>query len=148
MTINKLLSLFFKPDPFFGLKQRIKLHEGKRNTPYLDSRGVLTVGYGRNLRDVPFSDRTIEVMFENDFKRAKEAAESFFVYPALSDARRGVLIEMIFQMGASKVAEFSNFLDAVEEEDWQRAHDEMLDSKWAKQTPERAKKLAKIFLKG
>ena len=87
-------------------------------------------------------------MFENDFRRAKAAAETFFVYPALNDTRRGVLIEMIFQMGSKGVAKFVNFLDAAAEGDWQKAHDEMLNSRWAKQTPERAEKLAKIFLNG
>lgn len=130
------------------LKERIKQHEGKRNTPYKDSEGILTVGYGRNLRDVPFSDDEIDLMFENDFRAAVDRAESFFVYPALNEARRGVLIEMIFQMGAKGVSKFVKFLDAAAEGDWQKAHDELLDSLWAKQTPERAEKLAKIFLKG
>lgn len=131
-----------------SLKERIKQHEGKRNTPYKDSEGILTVGYGRNLRDVPFSDDEVDLMFENDFRRAVDRAESFFVYHALNEVRRGVLIEMIFQMGAKGVAKFVKFLDAAAEGDWQKAHDEMLDSKWAEQTPERAEKLAKIFLNG
>lgn len=133
---------------FSEVKERIKEHEGMRRFPYKDSEGVLTVAYGRNLRDVPFSDDEIALMFENDFRRAKNAAETFFVYPALNDTRRGVLIEMIFQMGSKGVAKFVNFLDAAAEGEWQKAHDEMLDSRWAKQTPERAEKLAKIFLNG
>lgn len=130
------------------LKDRIKQHEGLRHRVYMDSEGILTAGYGRNLEAVPFSDDEVDLMFENDFRRAVDRAESFFVYHALNETRRGVLIEMIFQMGAKGVSKFVKFLDAAAEGDWQRAHDEMLDSKWARQTPERAEKLAKIFLTG
>jgi len=122
-----------------SLKDRIKRHEGKRFEPYEDSEGILTVGYGRNLRDVPFSQDEIDLMFDNDFLRARHGAESI---------RRGILIEMIFQMGIKGVSRFKKFLQAALLHDWARAADEMLDSKWHKQTPERAEELARLFLRG
>ena len=131
-----------------SLKERIKKHEGKVRKPYLDSVGVLTVGYGRNLEANPLSDDEIDLMFENDFRRALDGAEGFFCYSQLNDTRRGVLIEMVFQMGVNGVCKFKRFLDAAMAEDWQKAHDEMLDSKWAKQVPSRAKELAEVFLNG
>ena len=131
-----------------SLKERIKRHEGKRYKPYEDSVGVLTVGYGRNLRDVPFSENEIELMFENDFRNAQNGAESFIAYQQMNELRRGVLIEMVFQMGVAGVNKFRKFLAASYDRDWTRAADEMLNSKWAKQTPERAKELAKLFMRG
>ena len=131
-----------------NVKDRIKKHEGKRFRPYKDSEGILTVGYGRNLEAVAFSQDEIDLMFENDFRRAQDGAESFFCYSQLNDVRRGVLIEMVFQMGIYGVGKFEKFLAAAFAEDWQKAHDEMLDSKWAKQTPSRAKELAGVFLRG
>ena len=131
-----------------SLKERIKRHEGKRYKPYEDSVGVLTVGYGRNLRDVPFSENEIELMFNNDYRRALGGAESFAAFQQMNEARRGVLIEMVFQMGVAGVNKFRKFLAASLDRDWARAADEMLDSKWAKQTPARAKELAKVFMRG
>jgi lysozyme len=131
-----------------SLKDRIKRHEGCRTEPYKDSEGILTVGYGRNLRDVPFSMSEIDLMFENDFARAKQGAETFVAYQELNEIRRGVLIEMVFQMGIHGVSKFKRFLAACVAHDWTRAADEMLDSKWAKQTPERARELARLFLRG
>jgi len=131
-----------------SLEERIKKHEGLRLTPYEDSEGILTVGYGRNLEAVPFSQDEVDLMFTNDFRRARQGAESFTAYTQLNETRRGVLIEMVFQMGVSGVSKFKRFLDAAYNRDWARAADEMLDSKWAKQTPERAKELARIFLRG
>ena len=131
-----------------SLKERIKRHEGKRYQPYEDSEGILTVGYGRNLRDVRFSENEIELMFENDFRRAQGGAQSFAAYQQMNEIRRGVLTEMVFQMGVNGVSKFKKFLAAAFAHDWARAADEMLDSRWAKQTPERARELAKLFMRG
>jgi lysozyme len=130
------------------IQDRIKRHEGKRNKPYKDTVGKLTIGYGRNLDDVGLSDAECDYLFANDFKRALLVARSFHVYDALDEVRRGILIEMCFQMGRAGVANFKKFLAAAERKDWDAASGEMLDSKWAKQTPGRAKELADIFRTG
>lgn len=130
------------------LSDRIRQHEGCVLKPYLDSEGIWTAGIGRNLEAVPFSQDEVELMFQNDLRRAQNGAETLFPYSELNEVRRGVLTEMVFQMGVAGVSKFKNFLDAALHHDWQRAHDEMLDSKWAKQTPGRAKELAGIFLSG
>ncbi len=131
-----------------SLEKRIKRHEGLRFTPYEDSVGVSTVGYGRNLRDVPFSQDEVDLMFDNDFRRALVHAEAFPVYPSLNEVRRGVLIELIFQMGAHGVSKFRRFFAAAQDKNWPKAYKELLDSKWAVQTPERANELASLFLDG
>ena len=131
-----------------SLEDRIKRHEGCRNTPYKDSEGIMTVGYGRNLEAVPFTQDEMDLMFKNDFERARKGAESFYVYEFLNRARRGVLIEMVFQMGTAGVKNFKKFRAAALQQKWQEAHDEMLDSRWHDQTPERARELATIFLRG
>jgi lysozyme len=131
-----------------SLRSRIKNHEGCRFRPYGDSEGILTVGYGRNLQDVPFSQEEIDLMFETDFARAVQGAMSFDAYREMNEIRQGVLTEMVFQMGTQGVSKFKNFLSASMNHDWVRAADEMLDSKWARQTPSRAKELAKLFVKG
>ena len=127
------------------LKARIKQHEGCRLRPYEDSLGVLTVGYGRNLRDVPFTEAEVELMFETDFERAKRAAQAFFIYELLDDPRKGVLIELCFQLGPRGVSGFKNMLKAMERKDWHRAAEELLDSRYATQVPNRAKALADIL---
>ena len=133
-----------------SLRSRIKKHEGFSTIPYYDTAFPprLTVGYGRNISDVPFSEDEIELMFRNDLKRAREGAQSFVCYVLLNPMRQGVLTEMVFQMGVGGVSRFKRFLAAANNHDWARAAEEMLDSKWAKQTPERAKELARLFLRG
>jgi len=128
-----------------SLEARIKLHEGRRLKPYQDTEGLWTVGYGRCMDRVLFSPDEVELMFQNDLRRARDGAETFFVYSQLNQARRGVLIEMIFQMGVGGVGRFKKFLAAALREDWSDAAKEMLDSQWFRQTPDRAKELSEIF---
>ena len=130
------------------IKKRIKTHEGLRFKSYHCSEGKLTAGYGRNLENVPFTQGEVDLMFDNDFARAERGAESLVVYEYLNETRKGVIIEMIFQMGLAGVKKFRLFLDAARRGDWSGAKREMLDSKWAEQTPKRAKELARIFYKG
>ena len=140
-------------------KNRIKIHEGKRNVAYLDSVGVLTVGYGHSLgikvdgkiEKIPhrrFTDKEIDLMFDIDFNEALRGARSLLVFEFLNEARQGVLIEMVFQLGLGGVKKFRLFLDAARRGDWGGAKREMLDSRWADQTPKRAQKLAEIFYDG
>ena len=54
-----------------------------------------------------------------------------------------VLVNMCFQLGQGGLSKFKkNFKTAVEDYQWQRASEEMLDSRWAGQTPERAQRLS------
>ena len=115
--------------------------------PYHCTEGKLTIGYGRNLEHGITEDEA-DYLFENDFERARNGAQLFRGYHELNEIRQGVVIEMVFQMGVAGVEKFKKFWLAIQDHDWSRAADEMLDSKWAKQTPERAKELARLFLRG
>ena len=55
-----------------------------------------------------------------------------------------VLLSMSYQMGVTGVTRFKKMLAAMLLKDWTKAADEMLDSKWARQTPNRAKRLSEI----
>ena len=129
-------------------KERIRSHEGYSTVPYTDSEGLLTVGVGRCIDRVPFSADEIDLMFENDLKRAVAGAETFGAYYFLNETRRGVLVEMVFQLGVRGVSKFVKFLDAAMEQDFKKAAAEMKDSKWHSQTPKRCEELASIFEKG
>ena len=50
--------------------------------------------------------------------------------------------EMVSQMGFDGVSQFKNFISALKDSDYQKAAQEMLDSKWGKQTPKIADTLA------
>lgn len=131
------------------LKDRIKEHEGFRNVVYKDSLGFATIGYGHLVKEDDlfveghtYSQKLLNDYFEIDFTNAVVGAERLLGNQAMNYKAKCVIIEMVFQLGMTGVSKFKNTLKAVKEEDWDTAADEMLDSVWAEQTPERANELS------
>lgn len=131
------------------LIERLKKHEGIRLNPYRCTAGKITIGVGRNLEDNGISMEEAEFMLKNDIARCyKELRDNFPWEKNLNPRRRGVLCEMIFNMGISRFSKFKNMLKACEEEDFEKASKEALDSSWHNQVGKRAETLAKILLEG
>jgi len=142
----------------------IKAHEGYRELPYRDSLGYWTIGYGHLLEDdlIPTERVTVgslldyitdpsnhEKWLEDDIDGAMELAQRWlgFMWNDLNEVRKEVVVEMAFQLG-TKLTQFAKFRGAIANRDWERAVTEMLDSKWADQTPNRASDLAERFKDG
>ena len=79
----------------------------------------------------------------------KRLNREFEFYKLIDETRQGVLIEMAYQLGWSGLMDFKKMIKALQEQDYEKASIEMLDSKWAKRdTPKRAEKLAEIMRSG
>ena len=63
----------------------------------------------------------------------------------LTQSRQEVLFNMAYQLGVNGLLKFKNMWSAIEARDYNKAADEMLDSRWYTQTPNRAKKLSDIM---
>lgn len=133
------------------LNKLIKEHEGLRLKPYDDSLGRLTIGYGRCLETRGITMAEAEAMFATDVAEAVEQAKLLVpgeTWIKMGEERRAVLSEMVFQLGGSGVARFRRMISALENEDWYVASLEMLDSRWHKQTPNRAEELSERMREG
>lgn len=126
----------------------IRLHEGWRDKAYQDTEGVWTIGYGTNLQELRIGKGIGERWLMEQVEIAHDAAQRFPEYEMLNTARRNVLIEMIYNMGPSRVAGFKKMLAAIREGDWEEAAVQMLDSKWARQVGNRARTLAALMEEG
>ncbi|MCD6320376.1 MAG: glycoside hydrolase family protein [Candidatus Desulfofervidaceae bacterium] len=139
-----------EPKEIKELKKRLKKHEGLKLSPYRCPTGHLTIGYGHNLEAKGITPDVAEILLEKDMQDAfydlKQLPEESWKH--LSLRRQCVLVEMIFNMGVTKVLKFKHMLKALAEKDYKRAAEEMLDSRWAEQVGERAKTLAKIMEEG
>lgn len=123
--------------------------EGKRNKPYLDTVGKLTIGIGRNLDDVGLSDDEIGLLLENDIARAELAARRLIPqFDALSDARKCVVVSMAFNMGEKTFSTFKTTLACINNGRWDSAATGMRQSKWYTQVGARAERLAKMMENG
>lgn len=131
------------------LRQNLIESEGKRNKAYLDSVGKITIGIGRNLDDVGLSEKEVEYLFQNDLTSAINGAMNLFPNLfAWSENRQHALIEMVFNLGESGVRKFRKMREAISVYDWEKAANEALDSKWAKQVGKRAERLAMSLRNG
>lgn len=124
-------------------------HEGKRNKPYVDSVGKITIGVGRNLEDVGLSDVEIDVLLANDIISAKtDATVNFDWYQDLDPVRRDVITMMIFNLGINRFKKFEKMIAAVADARYELAAIEMMDSLWARQVGNRAVELANMMSSG
>ena len=67
---------------------------------------------------------------------------------SLDDNRHRVVANMCFNLGQPRFSGFKKFIHAMQVSDWERAAEEMMDSKWATQVGDRAKRLRNRVLQG
>jgi GH24 family phage-related lysozyme (muramidase) len=136
------------------VKNRIKKHEGFVAKVYLDSLGKATIGYGHLLTEeddfvegVIYDKDILEAMFDKDFDKAKQGMEELVGTLDIAMAAKGIIIEMVFQLGKTGVSKFKNMFAALNEYDYTRAAEEMLNSAWYRQTPSRCEELSNLMRK-
>ena len=123
--------------------------EGCRLKPYRDTVGKLTIGIGRNLDDVGISLEEAHYLLSNDITRADRAVTKALPWVASMDGvRQAVVINLCFNMGIMGLFQFKNMLSAMKDGDWEVAAAELMDSKYAKQVGDRAKRLAMQLITG
>ena len=128
------------------LLSRIKYHEGYRSRVYKCTEGFDTIGYGFAIKDLELDeDIAEEILMQKVEKLIKRVRAKFDWLDSVPHEVQGVLVEMSYQMGLSNVSKFKKALHAMQMLQWKKAADEMLDSRWAKQTPNRAKELSNII---
>jgi len=134
------------------IKQRIKEHEGYRDTVYSDSLGFATIGYGHLVlptdnfvEGVAYDEATLEEVFDNDFKIASDSARELLRDIEHNHIIFGVIVEMCFQLGKPRVKKKKKMWEALKNKDLDKASAEMIDSAWHKQTTKRCESLASIM---
>ena len=136
------------------LLESVKKHEGYRNKVYLDTLGKRTVGVGHLCvedfwdDDKEFEEKFLMTILEHDLSTAIKGANDLMAEHGCMDINEKaheILIEMVFQLGKTGVSKFRNMWKALAEHNYVGASFEMLDSRWAKQTPNRAKSMAQIM---
>jgi lysozyme len=144
------------------LIKQIKRHEGNvmsngKHEPYEDHLGYLTIGYGRLIDPEikgGISESEAEMLLMNDLVAFMDTAKSYDWYAGLDDVRKGVIVNMLFNLGQPRFDLFKKFQACVAAGDYEGAAKEMLSgskggkSKWYKQVGNRAKELAEQMRTG
>lgn len=130
-------------------RTQLRIDEGVRTKPYIDTVGKLSIGVGRNLDDVGVRPDEIALMLENDLAEAEKAARILVKnFDELSPMRKAVVLNMAFNLGINKLGQFVNTLRAINEGRFGAAADGMKASKWYGQVGERGRRLVEQMRNG
>jgi lysozyme len=128
------------------LVRQLKGDEGIKESAYKDHLGYLTIGVGRLIdarKGGKLRPDEITYLLNNDIDDRIEAlTRALPWFQDLDDARRGVLLNMAFQLGTEGLLQFRRTLDYIRLGKYEEAANAMGQSMWAKQTPVRAKRMA------
>jgi lysozyme len=135
------------------LQDEISKDEGMKFETYRCSLGHLTGGIGHLITEwdeeiysgpvgTAIPTEQVNDWFAKDIETTiKDCNLLFSQFDNLPEEIQHVLANMCFQLGRPRLSKFKNMIAAVEDLDWQRMADEMEDSNWYKQTPNRAERL-------
>ena len=123
------------------LAEELELDEGFRSSVYQDSLGYFTIGIGRMVDKRlggGISLAEARFLLSNDIEEKDREVGDLLSFDPI---RRAALLNMYFQMGKGRVMQFKQMMEAIGRKDWEAAARAGLDSKWARQTPARAKRV-------
>ncbi len=121
------------------IKEMLVKHEGLVCHVYDDSLGYKTIGVGRCLDKNGISEDEAMYLLDNDIKRVIESLDKHWhVWRSFPELAQMVCVDCTFQMGITGWMAFRHTRALMEMECWIEASEEILRSKYATQTPNRA----------
>ena len=134
------------------LREEIKYDEGSVNEIYLDHLGLATIGIGHIVTEwdeeygwevgTPVSEDRCNEVFDSDIQIVLSDCQH--LYPDFNDLPEEVqriIANMMFNMGRPRLSKFKGMKAGVDARDWNKAADEMVDSRWYRQVTNRAERL-------
>jgi len=112
------------------ISRQLQVEEGVKLRLYNDTKGILSIGVGRNIQANGIRLDEAQLMLANDIKDSVRFLEQFAWYTKCSDVRKAALIDMSF-MGAEKLLHFVKMLSGILHDDYEQAAAEIINSKWA-----------------
>jgi lysozyme len=140
-----------------NLIEMLKRHEGEvvtngRHLIYKCSAGHWTIGIGRNVDvngGLGLSEEEVDFLLEKDIERViKELSTEYDWFNDLDDVRKDAMIDISFNLGATKLRKFVMALDAMATADYKTAAKEFLDSDWSRTVKGRSVELAAMIETG
>ena len=134
-----------------SLEDMLVRHEGMVLHAYQDSEGYWTIGAGRLIDkrlNGGITEEEARYLLRNDIQKIVAQAKTFPWYDGLSNPRKQVVLNMIFNLGLTRFSKFRNTISCISRAEYAEAAKEMLDSTWAKQVGKRAIELARIMEHG
>ena len=126
-----------------SLIDNIKKHEGFKSTVYQCTEGYDTIGYGFAIKDLKLSKEVCDIILAEKLSKLQfDISNKFEWFKDSPEIVRNVVTNMCYQLGLTGFSKFKQTIYYLETDQYEEASVEMLDSLWAKQTPNRAKELS------
>jgi lysozyme len=134
------------------LRLELEADEGCKYEIYLDHLGLPTCGIGHLIVEgddefdcnvgEPVSKQRVAELFEQDIDITLDECERLYRdFSQLPEEAQRVIANMMFNMGRPRLSKFKGMKAGVDARDWNKAADEMVDSKWYQQVTNRAERL-------
>jgi len=136
-----------------NIYEQLKIDEGVVYEVYKDHLGYPTFGVGHLILKTDdeygktegwkVSEDRVKECFEHDLDIAISECEALFKdnWGEYSGELKEVLVNMMFNLGRTRLGKFKKFIGAINKGDWEKASIEMMDSRWAVQVGPRANRL-------
>lgn len=152
--------------------EMLRYDEGLKLNIYKDTEGYWTIGIGHLLTKNPLksvgiknldsllgrstngtiTESEAQKIFQKDVEGVNRDIKGNStvspVFDSLDSERQKALQNMVFQMGISGVAGFKNSLALLKAKNWNQAAVNLKQSKWYRQTPNRAGRVIEVFRTG
>ena len=128
------------------LIKAIKLSEGFRDRVYKDTLGIDTIGYGFAVKDLVLDEDICDMILGRKLiSLINRVRKKFPFVKDLPEEAQEVVYEMCYQLGLRGFSKFKKTIAFLRLGNYKVCADEMLDSRWARQTPNRAQRLSNII---
>lgn len=131
------------------LKSELINDEGVKYSAYQDHLGYWTIGVGHLIdsrEGGALSKAAVDFILMEDIQ--EKSSQVFSRLPWVKDMPEPVqraLVNMAFQMGVDGLMGFTNTLSLIQARKFSEAADNALKSKWATQTPNRARRVTDLI---
>ena len=122
------------------LLEDIKAEEGFSAVVYKCTEGFDTIGYGTKM---PITKEEAELILNHRLNQTKAQLTSYLYDLDIKQEAWDILFNMAYQLGVNGVLKFKKMIEALRVKNYKEASKQVLDSLWAKQTPQRANRLMK-----
>ena len=144
-------------------EQRLEFHEGCRLSCYLCTKGKKTIGIGHNIEARDFTPQELKaigdwkkgitknmayMILRNDIDICLKDLKTLGFWYYLDNERQYALLDMCFQLGWGGLCKFRKMLEAIRTKNYTEAYKQCLDSDYARQTPNRARRIANLIKTG
>ena len=134
------------------VQEQLAIDEGVVHAVYLDHLGYPTFGIGHLIReedpeygqevDTPVSEERVTEAFQADLDIAISECKALYdQWDDFPGEVQEILVNMMFNLGRTRLSKFKNMRKAIDNEDWATAAVEGRDSRWYRQVGNRAERL-------